>query len=141
LPAAGTIALGGIYTLTGSGGTQVGPFTASATVPSSFTVTNWNSITAINRANPLTVNWTGSGFDVVVIHVQGFTIGSTINSVLISCPVAGNLGTFTIPAAALALVPATQSGQFSLAAGTSNGGIILPLASTAQTLTPRSLTA
>jgi hypothetical protein len=135
-PAAGTIALGGTYTLTGSGGTQVGPFTASATLPSSFTVTNWDSITSVNRANPLTVSWTGTGFDVVVIHVQGVTIGSTISNVLVSCPVAANLGTYTIPAAALALLPATSTGQLSLAAGLTNGGTITPLATTAQTLTP-----
>jgi hypothetical protein len=135
-PVPGTMALGGTYTITGSGGTQVGPFTASATIPTSFQVTNWNSITSINRANPLTLNWTGAGFDVVVIHVQSFTIGSTINSVIVSCPVAGNLGTYTIPAAALALLPSSQTGQLSLAAGLTNGGTISPFSATAQTLTP-----
>ena len=50
-PTQGTFALGGTYTLTGSGGTQVGPFNISATLPSSFTVTNWNNLTSINRAS------------------------------------------------------------------------------------------
>jgi hypothetical protein len=40
-PALGTLALGGTYTLTGNGGTQILPFTTSATLPSAFTVTNW----------------------------------------------------------------------------------------------------
>ena len=135
-PAPGTMALGGTYTLTGSGGTQVSSFTATATIPSSFQVTNWNSISAINRASPLTLSWTGAGFDVVVIHVQGVIISSTITNVIVSCPVAGNLGTYTIPAAALQLLPASATGQLSLSAGLSNGGTISPFSTTAQTLTP-----
>ena len=66
-----TLANGGTYTISGSGGTQVGPFTASATLPQSFTVTNWDAITAINRANGLTVNWSGTGFNTVVITATG----------------------------------------------------------------------
>ncbi|MDP9053551.1 MAG: hypothetical protein M3N93_04510 [Acidobacteriota bacterium] len=136
-PAPGTLVLGGTYTLTGTGGTQVGPFTISSTLPSSFAVTNWNTITAINRANPLTVNWAGSGFNLVIIFVQGSTsANSTTNNVAVSCAVQGSLGTYTIPAAALALLPATATGQFSVSAGTSGGGTVSAVSSTAQTFTP-----
>jgi hypothetical protein len=136
-PAAGTMALGATYTLAGSGGTQVGPFTVSATLPSSFQVTNWNSITAINRSAPLTVSWTGSGFDRVLIHAQGFTIaGGTVTNVTVSCAVAANLGSYTIPAAALALLPATANGVFVVTAGPSAGGVVSAVSSTSQSLTP-----
>jgi hypothetical protein len=136
-PAAGTMALGATYTLAGAGGTQVGPFTASVTMPSSFQVTNWNSITAINRSAPLTVSWTGSGFDKVLIHVQGYTVGGgTVTNVTVSCSVAANLGSYTIPAAALALLPATASGGIVVTAGPSAGGTVAAVSSTSQSLTP-----
>jgi len=136
-PAAGTMALGGTYTLTGAGGTQVGPFTISATLPSSFMVTNWNSITSINRANPLTVSWTGTGFDQVIIHAQGLTSANgTVNNVVVSCAVAANLGSYTIPAAALALLPATATGQVSVTAGPSTGGTVSAISTTSQSFTP-----
>lgn len=136
-PASGTLALGGTYTLTGNGGTQILPFTTSATLPSAFTVTNWASLTAINRANPLTVNWTGSGFNLVVITASASTTAnSTTSNVSVTCPVPGNLGTYTIPQAALALLPATASGTLSVAAGMNPGGTVLALASTSQSFTP-----
>jgi hypothetical protein len=136
-PALGTLTLGGTYTLTGNGGTQILPFTTSATLPSAFTVTNWAALTAINRANPLTINWTGTGFDLVVITASGSTTAnSTTNNVTVTCPVAGNLGTYTIPQAALALLPATSNGTLSVAAGMNPGGTVLALASTSQSFTP-----
>lgn len=101
---------GGTYTMTSPGGTQVDAFTATVTVPSSFTVTNWSSLTLVNRAQPLTVNWTGSGFDGILIYIQS-------PPVALSCSVAGSLGTYTIPTAALAYLPATTSGQISVQAG------------------------
>ena len=95
-PPAGALALGGTYTLNGGGGTQIGPFTIAATLPSSFAVTNWDTITAVNRATPLTLNWAGSGFDTVIIDVQGMTsANSTNDNVAVSCVVQGSLGTFT----------------------------------------------
>ncbi|HSR09504.1 MAG TPA: hypothetical protein VLM42_20395 [Bryobacteraceae bacterium] len=136
-PAPGTLALGGTYTLTGTGGTQVGPFTIAATLPSSFAVTNWDTITSVNRASPLTVNWAGSGFDLVIIHIQGFTsANSTNDNVAVSCAVQGSLGTYTIPSAALALLPATATGQILVSAGTAAGGTVSAVSSTSQSFTP-----
>ena len=57
-----------------NGGSQVGPFTASTNFQSDFTVTNWDSVTAIDRSQPLTFNWTGSGFDQVVILATTATV-------------------------------------------------------------------
>jgi uncharacterized protein (TIGR03437 family) len=101
---------GGTYTMTGPGGTQVDAFTATVTVPSSFTVTNWSSLSLVNRTQPLTVNWTGSGFDQILIYIQG-------PPVALSCTVPASSGTYTIPTAALAYLPATSSGQISVTAG------------------------
>jgi uncharacterized protein (TIGR03437 family) len=108
-PPGNPMVAGGTYTMTSPGGKQVAPFTATVTLPSSFTVTNWSSLTSVNRAQPLTVNWTGSGFDQVSIYIQS-------PPVALACTVAASLGTYTIPPAALAYLPASASGQISVQA-------------------------
>jgi trimeric autotransporter adhesin len=105
-----TVTHGATYTLTATGGSQVGPFTVSATFPDSFTVTNFSSLSAINRSQPLTINWTGSGFDHVGIWIQTQTLSRTNQSVTLYCSVPASLGTYTIPAAALSyLIPSAGS--------------------------------
>jgi hypothetical protein len=131
-----TLANGGTYTITGTGGTQVGPFTASATLPQSFTVTNWDAITGINRANGVTVNWSGTGFNTVVVAATGQSL-TTGETVTVSCVVAGSLGTFSIPQGALAMLFPTQVATLTVTAttvtpGTAAGG----LRTTVQTLVP-----
>jgi hypothetical protein len=115
---------GGTYTITGPGGTQVGPFTATATIPTSLTVPNLSSLTSINRATPLTVNWTGTGFDQVIIRIQtGVLTTATTRLVDVTCAVPAAPGTYTVPAAALAYLPA-GSGQFQVNAVINNGGLV-----------------
>lgn len=139
---AGTLVNGGTYTLTGSGGTQVGPFTATATMPSSFTVSNLNSLSTINRSQPLTVNWSGSGFDQVIIGITGGILTTTsTHEVTVSCAVPASPGTYTIPAAALAYLPAVAAGsqnvgQVTISAGPNEGGVASAESSTSTALTP-----
>jgi hypothetical protein len=130
-----TLANGGTYTITGSGGTQVGPFTVSTTLPQNFVVTNWDAITAINRANGLTVNWSGSGFNTVVITATGQNLATT-ETVTVSCVVAGSLGTYSIPQGALAMLFPTQVAALTVTATTVTSGIAAQLRTTAQTLVP-----
>jgi hypothetical protein len=138
----GMLVNGGTYTLTGTGGTQVGPFTATGTMPSSFTVTNLGSLSAINRAQPLTVNWTGTGIDQVFIGVQGATLTTTTtHGVLISCTVPAGPGTYSIPAAALAYLPVVAAGsrnvgQISIQAGPNPGGAVSGGFTASTSLTP-----
>jgi uncharacterized protein (TIGR03437 family) len=138
----GTLVNGGTYTLTGSGGTQVGPFTATATLPTSFTVTNLSALSTIDRTQPLTINWTGTGFDQVLIGVQGGTLTTTTNhGVAIDCAVPASLGTYTIPVAALAYLPAVAAGsqnvgQVEISAGPNQGGIASAESGTSTALTP-----
>ena len=110
-----TLANGGTYTISATGGTQIGPFTASATLPQSFTVTNWDGITGINRANGLTVDWSGTGFNTVVITATGQSSSETMT---VSCVVAGNVGTFSIPQGALAMLFPTQVASLTVTATT-----------------------
>jgi uncharacterized protein (TIGR03437 family) len=138
----GTLVNGGTYTLTGSGGAQVGPFTATATLPTSFTVTNLSALSTINRAQPLTINWTGSGFDQVIIGISGGILTTTAtHGVTVSCAVPASPGTYTIPAAALAYLPAVAAGsqnvgQVEISAGPNQGGIASAESGTSTALTP-----
>jgi uncharacterized protein (TIGR03437 family) len=136
LPPAGTFAAGGQYTLTGNGGTQVGSFSTSTMFPSSFTVTNWDSITVVDRTNPLTINWTGSGFDRVYILVTSSErVGTNEHITTLNCSVPGTLGTYSVPPEALAgLVPAPALfGTLSVQAISAPGTFTATLASGGET--------
>jgi len=138
-PTGSTLAYGGTYTISSNGGTQIGPFNISATIPTSFSVTNWDQITSINRAADLPVSWAGSGFGTVVIGVSGTTQTSTTkHSVAVTCVVAASLGTFSIPQGALAMLPAIQASS-----GASAGQLVasaapgsVAVSGTSQDLTP-----
>ena len=118
-----SITPGGTYTLTATGGSQVGPFTVSVAFPNSFTVTNISSIAAINRSKGLTINWTGSGnFDTVnVLIIDTTETASTVSQTTLSCAIPSSLATYTIPAAALSLLPAASSAQFEVGTTITNG--------------------
>jgi hypothetical protein len=102
----------GRYTITGGSGTQVGPFSVATTFPSSFTVTNWDSITNVTRSQPLVINWTGAGTDIVYILVSTANSASTNNHlVTLSCIAPAGPGTFSVPVSALSqLQPVAGSG-------------------------------
>ena len=137
MPTQGTLALGGTYTISSAGGPQVGSFNKSATLPSSFTVTNWDSITALSRSSPLTINWTGSGFDQIVITIGSLvTSGSNATNVNITCPIPANLGTYTVPAAAMGMLLATTTGTFSVTARPNDGGTLNAVSTNSQNFTP-----
>lgn len=105
-------------------------------------MTNLGSLTAVTRAQPLTVNWTGTGFDQVTILISGDVLtATTTQAVSVSCAVPAGPGTYTVPAAALAYLPAVAAGSQNLAevsvtAGTNQGGISSAESSTSTALTP-----
>src|SRR5258708_10918776 len=121
------------------GGPQVGAFSASAVFPCSFTVTNWDSVTVIDRSKPLTFNWTGSGFDQVVILASTATnVGANVHIATITCHAPGASGSYSVPAAALAyLQPAATTGAsfgtVSVQAQSAPGAFAPPLAGGGQT--------
>ena len=101
-----SITNGATYTLAASGSSQVAPFSITATFPSSFTVSNFGSLASINRAQPLTVSWSGSGFNTLRILIIDDVIANTLtHGVAVSCNVPASMGTFTVPAAALSYLP------------------------------------
>ena len=106
---------GGTYSMSGSGGKDVGAFNASVNFPSGFTVSNWDSITTIVRSQPLTVSWTGTGFNQVIIIGSTSAVvgkdssnGNITHTVAFTCEVPAAPGSYTIPTSVLSyLLPAT----------------------------------
>lgn len=96
----------GNYTVTnGSGGADIGPFTWNLTLPAYVTPTNIPA--TINRANDLTLTWSGgSAYSLVSIFLTG---GVPVNLpqtsfVDLICTADAPSGSFTIPAALLNLL-------------------------------------
>ena len=93
----------------GSGGTDVGSFSGNLVVPPGLNWTNEASITTINRANSLTITWTGGASDSTV-GISGYSAGTAKSGASFSCLAQGNPGTFTIPAWVLSALPRTLPG-------------------------------
>lgn len=105
------IAPGNYTANNGTGGADVGGFNWSLTLPASVTPTNIP--TSVNRAQDLTLTWSGgSAFPVVTIFgINGVALSSTRNSyVEFICNAAGSAGQFTIPSVILNLLPANGNG-------------------------------
>ena len=132
----GTLQGGAAYTLTGAGGKQVGPFTATATMPNNFT-SNVSSMTTVNHTQPLTITWTGTGFDVANILIIGdVSTTTTISGNAVQCVISAGAGTFTVPTAALAYLPPSGTWQVEITAQPNAGGVFSAESGTATALTP-----
>jgi hypothetical protein len=125
---AATIAAG-TYTLRGTGGADIGAFTASVTIGAPLRV---GSIADnIPRSSPLTVTWTGGGSGEVVSisGTSGTTVsGSNPNNPVYDagvfiCTANASAGTFTVPTAVLSQLPATPPGG--LTSGTGVGAMVV----------------
>ena len=99
----------GHYTVTGTGGKDVGAFTASIDVPSTpFVWTNIPSLlTPLDRSKDLTINWTG-GIPNTQVTVVG---GSGTSAFLCAAPVSA--GQLTIPSYVLLNLSPTGSSSSS----------------------------
>jgi hypothetical protein len=117
----------GSYALdNGSGGADVGPFTATLNVPAPLLVwTNADSDLTIDRSAGVDVQWTG-GDPSTNIMIYG-VIGSVSGSSAFNCSVPNN-GEFMVTPDVLSLMPATPTG--SLGPG---GTSVLKVSSTTQT--------
>jgi hypothetical protein len=103
----------GTYNFTGSGGPDVGSFTASYTLPPVFTWTNPAAAATIVRANGVTVNWTGgdpAGYVTISgqSNLTGATAATTV-AVSFTCTARVTDGTFTVPPVVLLALPPTTA--------------------------------
>jgi hypothetical protein len=103
----------GTYNFTGSGGPDVGSFTATYTMPPPFTWTNPSSLANIVRANGATVTWTGgdpAGYVTIAgqSNLTGATAATTV-SVSFTCTARVADGSFTVPPVVLLAMPPTTA--------------------------------
>lgn len=102
----------GTYTIAGTGGADVGAFSASIDFPGAFTWTNEGSIPAvIPRSQNLPITWTGGGNGLVSVSGYGGTqVGGTqtnpiIEATVFYCIARASAGTLTVPSSVLQQLP------------------------------------
>lgn len=113
LSPAGTYLSPGAYTVTGTGGADVGGFTAAFNIPAAPALNSPanSTLPPVTRSNGLTIAWTGGASNAFVqITVQAPTDITNTNGAKLVCNVAANAGTFTIPPYALLALPAGSIG-------------------------------
>jgi uncharacterized protein (TIGR03437 family) len=108
LSAAATYLSPGAYTISGSGGANVGAFSQAYTIPPPPTLTSPASGVNINvtRANGMTLTWSGGSAN-YVIQIQGSnaTDATQTKGANFTCFVSASAGTFTIPPSVLLALP------------------------------------
>jgi uncharacterized protein (TIGR03437 family) len=96
---------GGTFTFTGTGGADVGSFTAALSFPNPLmTWTNTASNATVTRSSGATVTWSGGGSGTVVSISGSSAAGSNTGSFTCIAPVAA--GQFTVPSYILGAMPA-----------------------------------
>jgi hypothetical protein len=96
----------GTYTFNnGSGGTDIGPITASVAYPQPLTWTNEASTKSVSISHDLTVTWSGGAASdyVTIIGITG--LASIKQDTEFFCNAQASAGQFTIPSQVLALLP------------------------------------
>jgi uncharacterized protein (TIGR03437 family) len=114
LSAAGTFLSPGAYTLTSTGGADIGGISAAFNLPAAPVLTSPANfyLPPVTRSSGLTVTWTGGGPNAFVqIQVQAVTDSTNTNGAIAVCNVAASAGTFTIPPYALLALPAANIGN------------------------------
>jgi uncharacterized protein (TIGR03437 family) len=101
-------AAGGSFTYdNGNGGADVGHFNTATNFPANFSWTNASAVTAINRTQGVTVNWSG-GAPGVTVTISG-SAASTVNGSSVTgsftCQAPLSAGTFTVPPPVLLALP------------------------------------
>jgi uncharacterized protein (TIGR03437 family) len=113
----------GTYQLRGTGGADVGSFTASVALGTPVTPSLPSTVT---RSAGATVTWTGgSASDTVVIAggtgatlaAGSSALDSTYNATLFICSTTGDKGTFTVPASVLNQINAVSASDMSNGTG------------------------
>jgi uncharacterized protein (TIGR03437 family) len=116
----------GDYTVMGPGGADIGPFTATLTIPPPATWTNQALLSTVTRANGLTIAWSGGASQYILISGGSYTSADLSTGAIFQCLVPGDPGTFTVPPSvllALPAVPASPNGGLSFQAFASSGNI------------------
>jgi hypothetical protein len=111
ISAAGKFLVPGSYTVTGTGGADVGSFSATFTIPALPTLVSPVNNATVTRSGGMTATWTG-GSGNVLIEVYSATDNTFTNGAAAVCTVPASAGTFTIPPSVLLTLPAGNSAGF-----------------------------
>jgi len=99
----------GNFTLSTTGGSDIGAFTVSAKVPAPLNWTNRDQLVTIDRTQPLTLNWTGASPTSTVFIVGGATDLPSNSTGMFLCVVPAGAASFTVPPMMLSNLPATRA--------------------------------
>jgi len=121
LPASAITSSGGAFTFTGTGGADVGSFTATVTLPNPIlTWTNQSAAATITRTQGVPVNWTGGApGSYVIISGNSLDLNAGVSGSF-TCVAPQSALTFTVPSYVTLTLPA-GTGSLDVENGTSFG--------------------
>jgi hypothetical protein len=118
LSAAGTFLTPGAFTVSGTGGADIGPFTAAIAVNSLPTLISplpSQATPTVTRSNGMTFTWNTAGATgSVLVVVQSATDKTFTTGATVGCYVPASAGSFTIPGYAMLALPAGNFGEYEL---------------------------
>lgn len=98
LDADGSFLVPGLYTVSGTGGADIGSFSANITFPPSPTLVSPTNNTAVIRSNGMSITWTGGDPNgALQLTITSATDQTFTLAVQAICNVPAGPGTFTIP--------------------------------------------
>jgi hypothetical protein len=119
----------GPFTISGTGGADVGSFSVTVNASPAIAWSNEMQITSIDRSNPLTLTWTGGDPTQTMLVIGGSSDPNTQASGGFTCLASMSAGTFTIPVSTLSdLVPVNPNAAVSSGASSQLGVLgLMPL--------------
>jgi uncharacterized protein (TIGR03437 family) len=105
----------GTYTITGFGGRDVGPFTATIKIGTSLEISNKPTLATVDRTQPVTITWTG-GTPGSYVLIGGYSPNMRTGELFLPnasfvCAEDAGKDTFTIPTYILSSMNATAGGK------------------------------
>jgi hypothetical protein len=116
LSTTGTFLVPGAYTVTGTGGSDIGPVSAAITIPASPALVSPENNATVTRSNGMTVTWTGGAPNGNVLIRVYSAINNAFNTGdKARCMAPASAGTFTIPPYVMLALPAGNFAGFTIA--------------------------
>ena len=117
----------GAYTFdNGSGGSAVGAFRTTHTMPAALTWTNEAAITVVTRSQGVLLTWSG-GDPNSFVYISGSSFNTTNNvGAAFVCLERASVGSFTVPSGVLLALPAAAAGSTFPTGSLSVGGVTTP---------------
>ncbi|HLJ16400.1 MAG TPA: choice-of-anchor D domain-containing protein, partial [Bryobacteraceae bacterium] len=110
----------GTVTVAGTGGADVGSFTATLSPPAAIAWTNRGQIAGVDQTQGVTVSWSGAAPSSQVVAIAGVSTDKTAGLTgMFLCTAPAGTGSFTVPEQIVANLPSTRPG------GTDTAGVLM----------------